>query len=93
MIELDHQYLEYGSVNITLAWKISSTHNCSISKIESYPQCLPNDVDVNATIDLTQITISTENLYISEHLADFILSAGPAVECPWLLGTVRFNGK
>ena len=96
MIELDHQYLEYGSVNTTLAWKISSKYNdCNISKIQSHPPCLPNNVDVNDTILYfpMQITISTEKLYISGNLADFNLNTGPAAECPQLLDTVKFNGK
>ena len=97
MIELDHQHIEYGSVNTTLAWKISSKYSCSISKIQSHPACLPNNVDTNTTIDRqTQITVLTEKFHISGHLADFSLSSlsvEPSVECPQLLGTVRFNGK
>ena len=93
VIQLDHQHLEYGSVNMTLSWKISSKNNCSI-RIQSHPQCLPNNIVVDATVDAqTQISVSTEELYISGHLADFVLSGVPAVECPQLSGTLRFNGK
>ena len=98
-LELNHRKMMYGNINITLAWGIyeDSSNNCMISKLQSYPKCEPNNIDVNVTTTDTMYTIPSERLYTSEGLADFTLSSAsdpPGMDCPNLSAdTVRFNGK
>lgn len=98
-LELNHRKIIYGNTNITLAWGIyeDSSNNCTISKLQSYPKCEPNNIDVNVTTTDTMYTIPSERLYTSDGLADFTLSSvsdPPGMDCPNLSAdTVRFNGK
>ena len=98
-LELNHRKIMYGNINITLAWGIyeDSSNICMISKLQSYPKCEPNNIDVNVTTADTMYTIPSERLYTSDGLADFTLSSVSdplGTECPNLSAdTVRFNSK
>ena len=96
--EVDHQNMEYGSINTTFAWKIilPPGSECSMSQIISYPQCQLSNPDIDATIPETRYTIASTRLYISGQLADFHLSSlseQESVQCVGLDEIVRINGN
>lgn len=97
-LELDHQRIEYGSTNITLAWKIIPTNTtCTNSRVLSYDQCQPDNPNVNMTTeDMITILPSTEFCTVAGELVDFDISSfsdQQQEKCPRLLTTVRFNGN
>ena len=93
-IELDHERIEFGNKNITLFWKIFSEHrDCNSSKVHSYPQCEPNDVQFINITNKTHITVPSE---ISGMLSSNNISSSsnqPMTQCPKLPEIVQFDGE
>ena len=102
-IVFDHQRTVFGSINTTLAWVITIDDNsCTMSHILSYLPCqssnTPGPAQVNVITNETEVTVQSENLRISGHLADFnisSLSEQPSAEgkCPILPVIIRVNGE
>ena len=96
-IELDHQVTRFEMTNITLGWKIFPHQSaCNVSRILSHPPCEQDNIILNITTFDTKITLSPENAYISNQLADFNLSTfsyQSSEECPALIDSIRINGK
>lgn len=99
-IIIDHQRTAFGSINTTLAWIITTEdNNCTISKILSYLPCESRNIPaLNVVTSETEVTIQSENLRISGHLADFNISSlsdqpSAGEECPVLPVTIRVNGE
>ena len=96
-IELDHQVTQFEMTNITLGWKIfPRLSTCNVSRILSHPPCEQSNIVLNITTFDTKVTLSPENVYISNQLADFIISTlsyQSPEECPVLTDSIRINGK
>lgn len=102
-LELDHREIVYRKTSLSLAWQgAEESSNCSISKLQSFPQCELNNIDLNISTTDTTYTISSEKLYTSQELADLnltVISEPPGMLCPNLsrngaeYTTLRFNSK
>ena len=98
-VEIDHQVTRFGINNITLGWKtIPYRSDCNYSRILSSSPCQQNNNILDITTLDTRITLSSENVYISDsdELADINISTfsdQSAMECPVLPETIRINGK
>ena len=96
-IELDHQVTQFEMDNITLGWKIIPYQRaCNTSQILSHSPCQLNNIVLNITTFDTKVTLSRENFYISNQLADFnisTLSYQSSEECPILTDSIRINGE
>ena len=100
IIAFDHQRTMFGSINTTLAWVSTAEDNsCTTSKILSYLPCQSrNTPALNIVTNEMEVTVQSENLQISGHLADFNISSlndqpSAGGECPALPVTIRVNGK
>ena len=94
-VELDHQVTRFEMTSITLGWKIFQS-TCNISRILSHSPCEQNNVILNITTFDTKVTLSPENVYISNQLADFTISTfsyQSPEECPALMDSIRINGE
>lgn len=93
-ITIDHQRSNFGNINFTLAWNVSTNkRDCDVGQVLSYPSCDVNNVDVNLTnITKMEVTLPSDKRHISGELADFNISSTNN-DCPNLLFTVRVNGE
>ena len=97
VLRLDHQHIQYGNTNTTLAWKIVPTNTtCTNSQVLSYDECNSNNPNINITTeDMITILPSTALRTASGDLADFSISSfsNQQQDCPMLNTAVRFNGN
>ena len=93
-ITIDHQRSNFGSVNFTLAWNVSTEKSyCNLDHVLSYRPCDLNNVQVNFTTTNMEVTLPSEKLRFSGELADFNISSSNHNDCPDLPYTLRINGE